>query len=429
MDPEPRDHAAGDADRRAVREADEHLLDQDAAAPVPHDLAELDAADDDRHRLGRGVPAHRHDDRNENRERDGRLERMAKERDDRRREQRRPEAREQPWQPAADRVDRAAVGAILGLDARQRVDVLGRLLANDVDDVVDGHDSDELVLLVDDRQRDQVVVGDEPRDLLLIRRRLHANQLGRHDLLERRRRAADDELAHAHDAEQVVALVDHVEVVGELELLAASLERRDRLRHRDLFVEREEVGRHDAPGGLRVEREELLHVGRLVGVHEREQLLATILWQFVEQERRVVRGHLAEEPHDLVHRKRLEQVDRVLGAELGQRVGGLRGVARGERRERHMSLALRERAEHGRHLDRTQPLDDVERVGDGAATDETADRIQEDVESLLVHRRLPRDRNRPVAISLPSSRSAGRRRSFRRRRCERRPCRCPPRES
>ena len=53
--------------------------------------------------------------------------------------------------------------------AGQPVDVLGRLVLDDVDDVVHGDDADELVLLVDDRNGEQVVGGHLPRHFFLVR--------------------------------------------------------------------------------------------------------------------------------------------------------------------------------------------------------------------------------------------------------------------
>ena len=59
--------------------------------------------------------------------------------------------------------------AIVAGDAGQAIDVLGRLILDDVDDVVDRDDADQLVLLVDDRDREQVVRRDLARDFFLVR--------------------------------------------------------------------------------------------------------------------------------------------------------------------------------------------------------------------------------------------------------------------
>ena len=101
--------------------------------------------------------------------RDTTLNRALEELDDRRGNERRDEIDEQPRQPLAKRFGRRRENAIVARNARQAVDVLGRLVLDDVDDVVDGNDADQLVLLVNDGDRQQVVGGDLARDFLLIR--------------------------------------------------------------------------------------------------------------------------------------------------------------------------------------------------------------------------------------------------------------------
>ena len=68
--------------------------------------------------------------------------------------------------------------ALVARHAGQAVDVLGRLVLDDVDDVVDGDDADELVLLVDDRDRQQVVGGDLPRHFFLVGVDADADEVG-----------------------------------------------------------------------------------------------------------------------------------------------------------------------------------------------------------------------------------------------------------
>ena len=146
------------------------FLEQRLARVAPGQLAERDAADDDRQRLRRGVAAHAGDDRHEHGERGHRVDRALEQR-------RRPRRRGTP----SPRLT-ASHGSRLRSDSRgrrehalvaghagQAVDVLGRLVLDDVDDVVHRDDADQLVLLVDDRNREQVVGRDLPRDFFLVR--------------------------------------------------------------------------------------------------------------------------------------------------------------------------------------------------------------------------------------------------------------------
>ena len=53
-------------------------------------------------------------------------------------------------------------------DAAERLDVLFRLLVDDVGDVVEGNDADQPVARIDHRRGDQVVAPEHPRHLLLV---------------------------------------------------------------------------------------------------------------------------------------------------------------------------------------------------------------------------------------------------------------------
>ena len=125
-------------------------------------------ADDDRERLRRGVAPHAGDDRHEDGERRHDADRALEELDDGGGDERRGEIDDEPRQPLAQRLDRRREDAVVARETGEPVDVLGRLVLDDVDDVVDGDDADQLVLLVDDRNRQQVVGRDLARDFLLI---------------------------------------------------------------------------------------------------------------------------------------------------------------------------------------------------------------------------------------------------------------------
>ena len=113
--------------------------------------------------------------------------------------------------------------------AGQPIQVFGGLVLDDVDDVVDRDDADELVLLVDDRHGEQVVRRDLPRDFFLVGVDADADELGRHDALERRLRRDEQQAAQRGDADQVAARIDDVEIEHHLDV-ARALQRRDRLR-------------------------------------------------------------------------------------------------------------------------------------------------------------------------------------------------------
>ena len=133
------------------------FLQQRLARVAPGQLAQRDAADDHRQRLRRGVAAHAGHDRHEDRERPATLDRALEQADDRRGQKRGRQVDAEPRQPLAQRLPRRREHALVAGHAGQPIDVFGRLVLDDVDDVIDGDDADQLVLLVDDRNRQQVV--------------------------------------------------------------------------------------------------------------------------------------------------------------------------------------------------------------------------------------------------------------------------------
>ena len=73
---------------------------------------------------------------------------------------------------------------LLVADAGQRLDVLVGLLLDHLDDVVDGDDADQPLVLVDDRRRHQVVALELAGDLGLVGGGEHHRPVGVHDLLD-----------------------------------------------------------------------------------------------------------------------------------------------------------------------------------------------------------------------------------------------------
>ena len=121
---------------------------------------------------------------------------------------------------------------------------------DDVDDVVDSDETDEFVGLIDNREREEIVLGDEPRNLALVGAGADAYDLGDHDGLERTARVADNKLPQIADADELAVLVDDIEIEGHLDVFVARLERLDRLAAGGGPGECEDVGRHDAAGGV-----------------------------------------------------------------------------------------------------------------------------------------------------------------------------------
>ena len=83
--------------------------------------------------------------------------------------------------------------------------------------------------------------------------------------------------------------VDDVEVKRHLVLFATLLNGGDGFRDSQLLAEREHVGRHDAPGGLVAEGQQLVNTRPWRRLHPVEQCLTQRLGELAEDQRGVVR--------------------------------------------------------------------------------------------------------------------------------------------
>ena len=245
-------------------EANEHL-----ATEHLHELAGLDApqcksAGHDGGGLGADISTHAQGDGYEGGERRDTREHRLEGVDD----EHRADARDERGREPRHAPPRGVEGGELLVEvdtagARHREQVFGVLGLDDVDDVVDGDETDQLVGLVDDREREKVVLGNEPGDLALVGAGADADDLGDHDGLKRPAGVADHKLPQIADADELPVLVDHIEIEGHLDVFVARLERLDGLAAGGGPGEREDVGRHDAAGRVFVIGEERVD---LIGV-------------------------------------------------------------------------------------------------------------------------------------------------------------------
>ena len=105
---------------------------------------------------------------------------------------------------------------LLRRSSRELEDVLCGFVTDDIDDVVHRHDADELVRSIDDRDGEQVVARDNLGHLLLIRLGSHADRLGDHQIAQLFVGWLNDQLSQGQHADQVAAVVDHVDVKAGL---------------------------------------------------------------------------------------------------------------------------------------------------------------------------------------------------------------------
>ena len=337
------------------------------------DLAHIDPpcgqpADDDGRGLGAEVSSHAEDHRDEARKHDASGKHAAAREGVHHPGHRQPpdEGREEPRQAGANGSGRRQRQPLLVGSPCHLVEVLGRLFPGDIDHVVDRDDAHQLVMVVHHRNGQQVILGGDPRHFLLVGVRPHSDHVGGHDFLQPNLRVVQQQLPQRQDSDKVVAVVHDIEVEDHFGLLVL-LERPDRILHQCVLVQGEDVGSHDPAGRFLRIHQQLLDLGGLLPLHQREQPLAEF------------RGQLGDELGGVVGGKLLEDARRRLGWQSREQLGGLDRVdladdPRGQRRgllgqdgDQPDPLLLRQVLEHRRDVRRPDFLQQVHQVSGGPA--------------------------------------------------------------
>ena len=182
-----------------------------------------------------------------------------------------------------------------------RRDVFGRLLLHHLDHVVGGDHPDQPAVGVDHRRRGEIVALELARHLLLVGFCQDRMDVAVGDGLDRRRALGAKQPVERGRAEQMIGGIDHedfVEPVGKVVGLAHEV---DRLADRPERRHGDQIGLHDAAGGI-------------VGIFEAPL-----------KRRALERRELGENVRLVFLVEVLEQIDRIVGIELLERLGHLLG--------------------------------------------------------------------------------------------------------
>ena len=182
----------------------------------------------------------------------------------------------------------------------------------------------------------------------------------------------------------MVPLIDGVEVEHHLDV-ASALQLRDRLAHRQVLGEGEDVGVHDAAGGVLGEFEEFLDLRVLLATHEVEDAARQLLGQRLDNRRGVVGLEFLNVASDVLGRAPLEQVRAHLGPELAQGLHGMPWAAVQQDVEGRLAVALGQVAEDAREIGRMLLLQQVQQVRARPDADQPLHRGQDDVDFALCH--------------------------------------------
>ena len=162
-------------------------------------------------------------------------------------------------------------------DGTGQIGVFRRFALQHVDHVVVRDDADQVLLVIDDRNRQKVVIGNFGGHRFLIVGRFDRHQVPLHQIGDRHVRPVEvrDQLPGRQRAAQVVFLVDDVDVVNCLEVFGDAAQLFERRAHGERLRQPSHFGRHHGAGGAFRIRLQALNVAALFGRDQRQQSSAT----------------------------------------------------------------------------------------------------------------------------------------------------------
>ena len=248
------------------------------------------------------------------------------------RERRREHQDHQPRQAGLPCVEDAGleIGLVRGEHSGHLLEVLRRLLLDDVHCVVDGDDADQPLLHVDDGQGEEAVLVQRLRHVLLIVHRLGPDDVRIHDLLDQVVLLREEQVTHRQHAEQVARRVGDVQDVDRLHVAADTADTLEGVLDGHVLFQGEKLHVHDG-------------TGRVLGVFE----------NFVDGFAHLGRGPVEDADHDACGHL-LDDIDGVVEVQLVEHLLQL-GV--GKAVDEHLLAVTLQLDEHlGRRLLREQPV-------------------------------------------------------------------------
>ena len=215
------------------------------------------------------------------------------------------------------------MAGIAALDAAEAQHVLGALLHQHVDHIVHRDDAEHPLVGRDHRQRQEVVLGDQAGDLLLIGLGRDRHKLGRHDRADAPLGRGGDHRAQGDHTDELLGRVEHIQVRQALHLRVDQAQMGDHLGGSHLGAHLDELLGHQPPGALRRVLQEQPHLGGIIRLHRRQQILLSLGHIFGQDLGDIVHGQAIEQVAGLVGRQVLKQFAGGIGAGLVQHFGGL----------------------------------------------------------------------------------------------------------
>src|SRR5579859_675475 len=154
-----------------------------------------------------------------------------------------------------------------------------RLLFVDyIDYIIDGHESHEVILLIDDRHSQQVIPGNDPRHLFLVGIGLNFNHILVHKHHQLCTGFGHHQFAQRNHAHQPLLLIHDIQVVDHLEVIRVAPQVSQGFFNGQMLIQRQHLGGHDASGSLRAVAQQVADRLRFVGRHQAQQAFGLLLW-------------------------------------------------------------------------------------------------------------------------------------------------------
>ena len=270
-EPEGVERERDQREHRADDEADAHLLPEELEDVLQFHLAEGEAADGQRRGLRAAVAAraHQHGDAGGEHHAEGRgLERVLVVGDDHAGEDGGDHQKQQPRHAVFGQRQNAGleVFVLRGEHGGHFFKVLGVLLFDDVDDIVDGDDADHALLVIDHGDGDEVVLAHGVGDEFLIVGGVDADELLVHQRFHLYIVLRQEQLAQRQRAEQFALRIEHVERVDRLLVKAGAADLRHGLAHGGAHVQFHVLDGHDRAGAVFRVAQKLVDEGALLRV-------------------------------------------------------------------------------------------------------------------------------------------------------------------
>ena len=248
----------------------------------------------------------------------------------------------------AEHVRRVVRRAIARADTGD-LQVLLMLLGDNVHGVVEGHDAQDMTVLVADRDGDQVVLGHLVRHVFLVLVGRHVDQVAIGELAQRGIAVGHDQRAQREHAGEHAARILGIDVIDTLEVLIEFANRLDGIADRRRGGQRDKLRGHDAAGGVVLITQQVTNRLLLLDAHQAQELLGLLVIELVDQVSCIVRVHHGQHRRCVRVGQALEHLGhKLVVIELRDGLGGLGGV---------------ELREHLRTQARVELLDDVGNVG------------------------------------------------------------------